>query len=84
VARSRTRRRHSLSIVLGVIFMMFTGYSLVSGYYQYLVEHQGVSDGFWLWWTVEYLTSVLADVFGALVLVLATKHFYEAGSAEGH
>lgn len=48
----------------------------------------GLSPALWpgYWWhfTTEMLASVLADTYGALLLVLLTKWFYEAGSSESN
>ena len=40
--------------------------------------------GFWLWWWYEYSMSLVADCFGALLLVVVTKYTREKGSAESN
>lgn len=37
---------------------------------------------YWLHYSSEWFVSVLADTYGALLLVLLTKWFYEQGSSE--
>jgi len=72
---------HSLMLVLSFFFTVLTAYSLLMGYQEYQRAEQ-VTDGFWLWWTWEYSTSLVADVFGAMLLVFLTKRLHEKGSAE--
>lgn len=79
--------RHSLGIVLTAGFLTLTLYSLGAGWFEYQQDQAAHAQpvqatGFWLWWTWEYSTSILADVFGAMLLVLLTKRLREIGSAE--
>jgi len=37
---------------------------------------------FWIWWSFEYHISLVADVFGAVLLVVLTKYFREQDSNE--
>jgi hypothetical protein len=72
--------KHSLSIVLGIILVAQTVYSLWTGWQVYGAED--LSTPFWIWWSWEYVVSVVADTYGVLLVVLLTKWFYEQGSSE--
>lgn len=89
--RSEPRRepwwhKHGLGITLGLIFATITATTIIVGYQEYASEQadhgQPPGDGFWLWWTFEYSMSLVADVFGAILLVVLTKRLREIGSAE--
>lgn len=80
-------RRHSLGLTLAAFFLAFTAGTLVFGRAEYAAEqaaHGQPPDvaGFWIWWVFEYLMSLVADVFGLLLIVMLTKRLYELGSAE--
>ena len=81
-------RKHSLTIVLLVVMAAQTGYCMWSGAYTFTREQpfgptmRVWTDAFWVWWTFEYHMSLVADVFGGLVLIVATKHLRERGSPE--
>jgi hypothetical protein len=80
-------RRHSLSTVLFAGFFLLTTYSAVTGWWEYQqdVLQPGAPltfGGYLVWFSWEYATSILADVFGAWVLVILTKKLREAGSPE--
>lgn len=78
---------HSLSIVLFLIFIVMTGYTLWTGPELYRQEQLAHGEPykfteFMRWWSHEYVLSNLADVFGAILLVLLTKKLYERGSSQ--
>lgn len=82
-------RRHSLTLILTVIlFGQFVIYTYFA--WRHFTDDQ-VAHGqtatfasFATYWIAETQLSMLADTFGALLLVLATKYFYETGSAESN
>lgn len=76
----RWLRAHSLSLALGAILLSMLVATLVMGPAQYQAE--GVQGSFWRWWAYETILSLEADVFGAILLVVFTKHLYERHSAE--
>jgi hypothetical protein len=80
-ALRRVWRDHSLVIVLTSTLAVMTVYSMLVGYQVWQQDRAG-NGPFWLWWSWEYNESILADVFGGLVLVYSTKKFREAGSPE--
>lgn len=45
-------------------------------------ESTSLWPAYWLHYTAEWFVSVLADTYGALLLVLFSKWFFEQGSAE--
>jgi hypothetical protein len=73
-------RRHSLSSTLIAIWASFTLASLLLGRAKYAAEAEPIS--FWVWWWYEYSMSLVADCFGALLLVVVTKYTREQDSAE--
>lgn len=80
-------RKHSLGLVLLGFLALFTAATLILGQYEYAAEqtaHGQPADpaGFWVWWTFEYAMSLVADVFGLVLIVFLTKRLYELGSAE--
>lgn len=78
-------REHSLSLVLFGAFAALTLYSLIAGWFEYgqdVAQGPVTVGGFLVWFSWEYTTSILADVFGALLLVILTKHLREQGSPE--
>jgi hypothetical protein len=80
-------RRHGLGLTLAGMFLTFTAVTLVTGWFEFASEQrvhgQPVTVGdFWLWWVFEYSMSLVADIFGALILVMLTKRLFEIGSAE--
>jgi hypothetical protein len=80
-------RKHGLSLVLIGIFSMFTAATLFLGYPEYTTDatrHREAvtTSGFLEWWFFEYAMSLVADVFGAILLVTLTKRLREEGSAE--
>lgn len=54
--------------------------TLALGPSQYRAED--ITGDYWTWWVFETVLSLEADVFGAIILVVFTKWFYEKRSAE--
>ncbi len=85
--RARWFKRHSLSLVLlALLVAQSLGY-LALEWPDWRAEQRahgqpGGFGGFMSHFWAEMLVSILADTYGALVLVLATKWFYEQGSSE--
>jgi hypothetical protein len=80
-------RQHSLGLFLVLLFLAFTTTSLVTGWFEFSSEQSDHGQpveaaAFWLWWVFEYTMSLVADVFGLLLIVFATKWLREIGSAE--
>lgn len=80
--------RHSLSIVLVVILLAqslafhFTEVPDWTADQRAHGESAALWPADWLHYAAEWFVSVLADTYGALLLVVLTKWFYETGSAE--
>lgn len=80
--------RHSLSIVLVVILLLQSVAFHFTRLPEWVAEQTAHSEstalwpGYWLHYTSEWFVSVLADTYGALLLVVLTKWFYEQGSEE--
>lgn len=91
-ARKRTGvwwRDHSLSLVIGAILLVQTGWVLYTGHAEWVSaqqDHSAPAAGwpweFWQWWSFEFVNSLVADTYGVLLIVLLTKWFYERGSDE--
>jgi hypothetical protein len=84
-------KRHGLSLVLGSILIVqsvaywFTRYpSWVDEERRHGVTSPAVWPDFVLHYSSEYLVSILADTYGAVLLVVFTKWFYETGSKESN
>jgi hypothetical protein len=81
-------REHSLSIVLAALLIVQSMVFHFTELPDWVSEQQahGSSSALWpAYWqhyTAEWFVSVLADTYGALLLVLLTKWFFEQGSAE--
>lgn len=80
-------RQHSLGTVLVAVFLGFTATAFLTGHHVYVEDqaaHHQPADwaGFWWWISFEYSMSLVADVFGACLLVLGSKWWREVGSAE--
>jgi hypothetical protein len=80
-------RRHGLGLTLAGVLLAFTTATLVLGWREYTTEQQTHGQavdtaGFLLWWWFEYTMSLVADVFGVLLIVMLTKRLHEIGSAE--
>lgn len=80
--------RHSLSLVLVVLLVAQSiAFHLTElpDWVQEQRAHGGSTalwPAYWLHYGAEWFVSVLADTYGALLLVLLTKWFYEQGSEE--
>jgi hypothetical protein len=81
-------RNHSLSIALTVLLVV---QSVIFHFTQLPVwvseakahgESTALWPGYWQFYTAAWFVSVLADTYGALLLVLFSKWFFEQGSAE--
>lgn len=81
-------KRHGLSLVLAALFL-----AQMAGFHftrlpEWVGDQQAHGDptalwpDYWLHYWSEWFASVLADTYGALILVLLTKWFYEQGSNE--
>jgi hypothetical protein len=86
-------RDHSLSLVVGLILLVQTIFALLTGRQEWMADqadHSGqaaqafVSSEFWTWWSYEYVTSLVADTYGVLLIVLLSKWLFERGSAESN
>ena len=81
-------REHSLSIFLVAILLVQTvayWFAELPDWKEEQSAHQlptTLWPGYALHFTAEYLVSIVADTYGALLLVLASKWFFERGSAE--
>ena len=83
-------KRHSLSLVLAAFLLWQSAVYAALAWRDWSAE-QAAHSQLATWWpdfavyaTAEWFVSVLADTYGALLLVLATKWFYEQGSSEAH
>lgn len=81
---------HSLSIVL-ISFLLiqslafwFLRIATWTTEQERFSESTALWPGFWQTYWAEWMVSVLADTYGAVLLVLASKWFYERGSAESN
>ena len=81
--------RHSLSIALvGLLLVQsYAFYRLrlpewISDQSAHGTKDPAVWPDFWSHYWAEYMVSILADTYGALILVLFSKWFFEQGSAE--
>ncbi|UMO76364.1 membrane protein [Streptomyces phage Tomas] len=81
-------RRHSLSLAL---FFVFCAQSIIvwfSGYEDWSSDQQAQHQQVAIWpdylihYVYEMAVSLVADTYGALLLVLFAKWFYEKGSPE--
>ena len=82
-------KRHSLSIALVVILLIqsWAFYKLrlpewIGDQQDHGVKNPQIWPDFWAHYWGEYMVSILADTYGALLLVLFSKWFFESGSAE--
>lgn len=80
--------RHSLSIVLAILLLLQTAYSVWAGHKVWvdeLIAHDHAVHGwpaeFWIWWSWHYNVALVADTFGVILIVLLTKYLYEQGSS---
>lgn len=88
-------KQHSLSLVLLVILLLqsvdyfFVGYrnwkTQEQVYSKILNEEPKISYSEYLdTYRAEMMVSILADTYGAILLVVLTKHLRERGSAESN
>lgn len=80
-------RDHSLGLTLTGLLLAQTIYCVWSGAYVWNREQPFgqvpvYSDQFWVWWSFEYNTSLVADTFGVWLIVYLSKFLYERGSSE--
>ena len=80
-------KRHSLSLALIAVFIVQAVIVLVTGYPEYAAEAAAHNEpvemaDFSIWFIYEMTVSIIADTYGALLLVLFAKWFYEEGSPE--
>lgn len=81
-------RDHSLSLVLAAILLAQTLWALWSAAFVFARERPlgesiaAWSGSFWIWWSWEYMVSLVADTYGVLLIVLLSKWLREVGSAE--
>ena len=81
--------RHSLSVAL-IVLLLLQSYAFyrfrlpewISDQQAHGTKNPKVWPGFWEHYWGEYMVSILADTYGALILVLFSKWFFEQGSAE--
>lgn len=80
--------RHSLSLVLvAILLVQSVAYHLTevqdwTAEQQVLHQPTVLWPAYWIHYGAEWFVSVLADTYGALLLVVLTKWFYEEGSEE--
>lgn len=81
-------KRHSLSLVLVAILLVQSVAFHFTRLPEWVAEQGSHGESaalwpqYWLHYASEWFVSVLADTYGALLLVLLTKWFYESGSEE--
>lgn len=82
-------QHHSLGIVLTIIFVVQLIASAGLGWLNYASDSEAHNQpveisGFWIWFGQAMLISLIADTYGALLLVFFTKWFREKYSAESN
>lgn len=82
-------KRHSLSLALLAVFVIQAIIVLATGWPQFVSDAQTHGDAvqvgtFIIWFVYEMTVSIIADTYGALLLVLFAKWFYEEGSPESN
>ncbi len=81
-------RDHSLSLVLTALLIVQSVVFHFTELPDWISEQQAHGEStalwpaYWLHYSAEWFVSILADTYGALLLVLLTKWFFEQGSAE--
>lgn len=80
--------RHSLSLVLIMLLVVQSVVFHFTALPDWLSEQSAHGEptrlwpDYWLHYSAEWFVSILADTYGALLLVVLTKWFYEVGSEE--
>lgn len=82
-------KRHSLSLALITLLTLQAIVVIATGYPEWLSDQQMHKQpvmmiDFFLWFVYEMTVSIIADTYGALLLVLFAKWFYEEGSPESN
>ena len=80
-------KRHSLSLALLALLIVQAVIVLSTGYPEFVAEASAHGEpvkmlDFFIWFVYEMTVSIIADTYGALLLVLFAKWFYEEGSPE--
>lgn len=81
-------KEHSLSIVLLTIFVIQAIITWFSGIPEWTDQQiqagstTALFPGYVIHWIYDFTTSLVADTYGAVLLVLFSKWFFEKGSAE--
>lgn len=80
-------KRHSLSLALVVVLVIQATIVGFTGWEQFIADAQAHKEpvqmvAFAIWFVYEMTVSIIADTYGALLLVLFAKWFYEEGSPE--
>lgn len=82
-------KRHSLSLALVGFVLAQLLTTLVTGHRDWVTEEaahgktvSGWPTEFWWHWGYDYATSLAAEPWGVLVIVMLSKWLYEAKSAE--
>jgi len=81
-------KKHSLSLALFALFVVQSIIVIVTGYPEWSGEQEALKQpvdiwpGFVIFYVYEMTVSIVADTYGALLLVLFAKWFYEQGSPE--
>lgn len=81
-------KEHSLSIVLILIFVIQGTITWFSGIPEWTQQQMvdglttALYPGYVIHWIYDFTTSLVADTYGAVLLVLFSKWFFERGSAE--
>lgn len=80
---------HSLGIILTAIFAAQLIASAALGWLNYVSDSEAHKQpvemaGYWVWFGQAMLISLIADTYGALILVFGTKWWREKYSAESN
>jgi len=81
-------KKHSLSLALLAVFLVQSIIYWTTGYSDWVSEQQALNQPVNIWpdfvifYVSEMTVSMVADTYGALLLVLFAKWFYEQGSPE--
>jgi DNA-binding LytR/AlgR family response regulator len=80
-------KRHSLSLALVGVLIVQALIVLLTGYPEFAADAAAHGESvktldFIIWFVYEMTVSIIADTYGALLLVMFAKWFYEEGSPE--